>query len=150
VLLGLDLVDEVRVDTHPADPLPYLLMDSRQVRTTSMVDALWLRIMDVPAALQARTYVADLDVVLEIGDGFRSDGGRFALSVRDGSARCVPSDAEADLVMDSDVLGSLYLGVHSALDLAAAQRIRYRDRNALIQVDLAFRSAVPAELGFHF
>ncbi|MDF2825326.1 MAG: eis, partial [Mycobacterium sp.] len=64
VLLGLDLVDEVRVDTHPADPLPYLLMDSRQVRTTSMVDALWLRIMDVPAALQARTYVADLDVVL--------------------------------------------------------------------------------------
>lgn len=150
VLLGLDLIDEVQADTHPADPLPYLLADSRQVRTTSMVDALWLRIMDVPAALQARTYLTDLDIVLEISDGFRSDGGRFALTVRDGTVRCVPTDAEADLMMDTDVLGSLYLGVHTALDLAAAHRIRYRDRDQLVHTDLAFRSEVPAELGFHF
>ena len=83
-LLGLDLVETIVARSHPADPLPYLLTDSRLVRTTASEDGLWLRIMDVPAALEARTYQADLDTVIEVGDEFRSDGGRFALQIRDG------------------------------------------------------------------
>jgi predicted acetyltransferase len=149
-LLGLDLMDQVQIDTHPADPLPYLLVDARQVRTTLEVDALWLRIMDVPAALEARNYLADLRVVIEVGDEFRSDGGCFALQVRDGVAQCRPTDAPADMELDLDVLGSIYLGSHTVLDLAAANRIRCHDRQLLVQADLAFRSAVPARLGFHF
>jgi predicted acetyltransferase len=149
-LLGLDLMEQVQIDTYQADPLPYLLVDSRQVRTTSQVDSLWLRIMDVAAALEARRYRADLSVVLEIGDDFRSDGGRFAVDVRDGVARCARTDAPADLEFGLDVLGSIYLGVHSVLELAAANRIRCPDRQVLMQADLAFRSDVPAELGFGF
>lgn len=149
-LLGLDLIEQIQIDTYPADPLPYLLVDSRQVRTTSQVDALWLRIMDVPAALEARCYLADLDVVLDVGDGFRSDGGRFALKVRDGAARCTPTDAPADITMDLDVLGNIYLGSNSVLELLAANRIRCHDNELALRVDAAFRSAVPAELGFHF
>lgn len=150
VLLGLDLMDQVLIDTHPGDPLPYLLVDTRQAKTTSQVDALWLRIMDVPACLTARRYRADISVVLDVVDQFRSDGGRFALDVRDGVAQCVPTDAPADLQLNTDVLGSLYLGVHSASDLAAAHRIRYRNRDLLQRADLAFRGEVPAALGFHF
>jgi predicted acetyltransferase len=149
-LVGLDLIDQVQIDTYPADPLPYLFDDARQVKTTSEVDALWLRIMDVPAALEARRYQADLDMVLEIGDGFRCDGGRFALEVRDGVARCTPSAAPADIEMDLDVLGSIYLGAHSVTELAAANRVRCHDRRLLLRADVAFRSDVPAELGFHF
>lgn len=149
-LLGLDLMEQVQIDTYPADPLPYLLVDSRQVHTTSQVDSLWLRIMDVRAALEARRYLADLSVVLEIGDDFRSDGGRFALEVREGVARCSRTDAPADLEFGLDVLGSIYFGVHTVLELAAANRIRCGDRHLLMQADVAFRSAVPAELGFHF
>lgn len=149
-LLGLDLIDEVQIDTFPADPLPYLLVDSRQVKVTGQEDALWVRIMDIPAALQARRYLADVSVVLDVGDQFRSDGGRFILEVRDGEAKCSPTDASAELRLDLDVLGSIYLGVHSVLDLAAANRIRCSDRALLVQVDQAFRSDVPAELGFHF
>lgn len=149
-LLGLDLMEQVQIDTYPSDPLPYLLVDSRQVRTTSQEDSLWLRIMDVPAALEARRYPADLSVVLEIGDDFRSDGGRFVVHVRDGVAHCAPTDAPADLEFDLDVLGSIYLGVHTVLELAAANRIRCPDRHKLVQADLAFRSDVPAELGFGF
>jgi predicted acetyltransferase len=70
--------------------------------------------------------------------------------VRDGHAKCSPTDAAAELQLDLDVLGSIYLGVHSVLDLAAANRIRCSDRALLLQVDQAFRSDVPAELGFHF
>jgi predicted acetyltransferase len=149
-LIGLDLVETISVSSHPADPLPYLLDDSRLVRTTGAEDGLWLRIMDVPAALQARTYAVDLDAVVEVDDGFRSDGGRFAVTIRDGRARCVRTDAHADFVMGLDVLGGLYLGVHRATTLAAANRIRGGTGESLAQLDAAFRSDVPAQLGFNF
>ncbi len=149
-LVGLDLIEQVQIDTFPADPLQYLLADARQVRTVSQVDALWLRIMDVPAALRARRYLADLDLVLEVRDGFRSDGGRFALHVRDGVASCTPTDEPAHVHLDIDVLGSIYFGAHSVTELAAAHRVHCSDAELLTQMDLAFRSVVPAVLGYHF
>jgi predicted acetyltransferase len=149
-LIGLDLVETITVVSHPGDPLPYLLDDPRLVRTIGSEDGLWLRLMDVPTALAARTYAADVDTVLEVGDVFRSDGGRFALSIRDGRAECAPTDAPAEFTLDLDVLGSLYLGGHSAALLAAANRIRGGDRAQLARLDAAFRSDVPARLGFHF
>jgi predicted acetyltransferase len=149
-LLGLDLIETIVATSHPADPLPYLLTDSRLVRTTGSEDGLWLRIMDVPAALETRTYLADLDTVIEVDDGFRSDGGRFALKIRGGHARCVRTDAQPEFGMDLDVLGCLYLGVHRAATLAAANRIRCADPESLARLDQAFGSDVPAQLGFHF
>ena len=120
-LLGLDLMEKVVFGTHPADPLPYLLTDHRVARLTHYEDDLWLRIMDIPTALEARTYQADVSAVIEISDGFRSDGGRFALEIRDGRARCTPTDAPADVHMDLDVLGSLYLGAHRASSFASRE-----------------------------
>lgn len=149
-LLGLDLMATVVVGTHPDDPLPYLLTDSRLASTTARQDALWLRIMDIPAALQARSYLAELSTVLEISDGFRSDGGRFALDIRDGHARCTPTRAPADAELDLDVLGSLYLGTHRATPLAAANRLRAKDPGLIRRLDAAFGSDVPAQIGFDF
>ncbi|HET9875103.1 MAG TPA: enhanced intracellular survival protein Eis [Mycobacterium sp.] len=149
-LLGLDLMTTVIVGTHPDDPLPYLLTDARLARTSGRKDDLWLRIMDVPAALQARGYQAELRTVLQVYDGFRSDGGRFALEIRDGHARCVQTDAPADIEMDLDVLGSLYLGAHRASALANAHRLRCKDSELVQRLDAAFATDVPAQLGFFF
>jgi predicted acetyltransferase len=149
-LLGLDLMEKVVFGTHPADPLPYLLTDSRLARITHHEDDAWLRIMDIPAALEARTYQAELSTVLEVSDGFRSDGGRFALEIRDGSARCMPTNAQADVSMDLDVLGSLYLGAHQASAFAMANRLRSKDSHLVQRLDAAFLSDVPAELGYGF
>jgi predicted acetyltransferase len=149
-LLGLDLMEKVVFGTHPADPLPYLLVDARVARVTHYQDDLWLRMMNVPAALEARTYRADLCAVVEVADGFRDDGGRYALDIRDGRARCAPTDAPADVHMDLDVLGSLYLGTHRALVFAAANRLRCKDSEMVAGLDAAFASEVPAELGFGF
>jgi predicted acetyltransferase len=149
-LLGLDLMEKVSVGTHPADPLPYLLTDARLARVTYHEDDLWLRIMDIPAALEARTYSADLSIVLEISDGFRSDGGRFALQVHNGRALCTPTDAVADMQMDLDVLGSLYLGAHGATGFAAANRLRCKDSALIRRLDATFASDVPAVLGYGF
>ena len=149
-LIGLDLVETITAKSHPADPLPYLLDDARVARTTGSEDGLWLRIMDVPAALTARTYLAELDTVIEVSDEFRSDGGRFALSIRSGRAKCVRTDEAAEFAMDLDVLGAVYLGVHPVATLAAANRIRGGTPESVALLDAAFRSAVPAQLGFGF
>ena len=149
-LLGLDLVATVEVETHPGTLLPYLLTDPRLVRSTYTRDGLWLRILDIPKVLQARTYNADLSVVLEVSDPLLGGGGRFALQVHDGRARCAPTDAPADVHTDLSVLGSLYLGAHRASSFAAAQRLRCADPTTVAALDAAFASDVPAELGYGF
>ena len=149
-LLGLDLMETVTIWTYPRDPLPYLLTDSRVARTTKYQDDLWLRIMDVPTTLEARRYQADVSAVIEVSDQFASSGGRFALDIRDGRARCTPTDAAPQVWMDLDVLGSLYLGVHQVAPLAMANRVRATDPTVLPRLEAAFLSDVPAHLGFGF
>ena len=149
-LLGLDLMETVVFGTHPDDSLPYLLTDHRLARVTHVEDALWLRIMDIPTTLEARTYCADLSTVIEISDEFRSDGGRFALEVRDGRARCTPTSAEPDIRMGLDVLGSLYLGAHKASSFAGANRLHASELGLIARLDATFVSDVPAVLGYGF
>jgi predicted acetyltransferase len=149
-LLGLDLMEKVVFGTHPADPLPYLVTDPRVARVTYYEDDLWLRIMDIPTTLEARNYQADASAVIEISDGFRSDGGRFAFEVHDGRAHCTPTSAPADVQMDLDALGSLYLGTHKASSFAIANRLHTNDSGLLSRLDAAFANDVPAALGYGF
>ena len=149
-LLGLDLMETVTIWTHPRDPLPYLLTDSRVARTTKYQDDLWLRITDVPTMLEARGYQADVSTVIEVADQFAGSGGRFALDVRDDRARCAPTNAAPQVWMDLDVLGSLYLGVHQVRPLAMANRVRVADPSVLARLEAALLSDVPAHLGFGF
>jgi predicted acetyltransferase len=146
----MDLKDTVTVQAPPDGLLPYLLTDSRLVRNTGSEDGLWLRIIDVPSVLEARTYSADLSVVLEISDGVLGGGGRFALEIRDGKARCECSGADPDVHTDLSVLGSLYFGTHRASAFAAANRLRCKDSSVIARLDAAFASEVPAQIGFGF
>ena len=150
VLLGMDLIQTVTVWTHPDDVLPYLLTDPRLVRTVGVEDTLWLRMLDVPAVLEARSYAADVSVVLELSDDVLGGGGRYALDVQDGKARCVATDAEADVHTELSVLGSLYMGGHRASAFAVANRLRCNDSELVAELDAAFVTEVPAELGYGF
>ncbi|BBY64770.1 UPF0256 protein [Mycolicibacterium helvum] len=149
-LLGLDLMETITVNTYPEDPLPYLLTDPRQARMVGSEDALWLRIADIPTVLEARSYSRDVAVTVEVSDGELGGGGRFDLSIDDGRARCVPSEASPDVHVDLSVLGSIYLGVHRPSAFARAHRLRCDSPSLLAHLDLAFASAVPAELGYGF
>jgi len=148
-LLGMDLMDAVTIEAPPGELLPYLLTDARRVGVTGREDGLWLRILDVPTVLEARTYAADASVVLEVSDG-SADVGRFALDVRDGRARCVPSDADPDVTLTQSVLGSLYLGQHRASAFAAANRLHGSDSRVVPTLDAVFAADVPAQQGFGF
>ena len=150
VLLGMDLIEKVMTWTHQDDVLPYLLTDPRLVRTTLVEDALWLRILDIPTALEARSYQSDLSVVIDVTDGVLGGGGRYALDVSNGKARCVRTDAAADVHTELSVLGSLYMGVHRASAFARANRLRCSNAETVAALDAAFATDVPAELGFGF
>ena len=143
-LLGMDLMDTVTLEAPPGELLPYLLTDARGVRVTGREDGLWLRMLDVPTVLEARSYAADVSVVFDVS------GGRFALEVCDGRARCAPTESEPDAWLDPSVLGSLYLGAHRASAFAAANRLRCNDLRVIAELDAAFASDVPAQLGFGF
>ncbi|WP_179473171.1 enhanced intracellular survival protein Eis [Mycolicibacterium vinylchloridicum] len=149
-LLGLDLMHTITVGTHPADPLPHLLADPRQACTVSSEDALWLRIVDVPMVLAARRYSHDVSTVIEVSDAEFHGGGRYALIIRDGQARCVPSDESPEVRLDLSVLGSIYLGAHRPSAFAAVHRLHCDKPDLLRHLDLAFSWEAPAELGFGF
>nr|WP_228538905.1 GNAT family N-acetyltransferase [Nocardia sp. XZ_19_385] len=149
-LFGLELVTHIEAFLPDHDPLPYLLTDLRLVRTEGRHDTLWLRLMDVPAALTARAYRADLDVVLAVRDPFREAGGTFALTVRDGHAECAPTTRAPDIELGIDVLGSLYLGAYPARVYAAANRLQAKDSRHVYDLEHAFSAEREAELGWHF
>ncbi|WP_406279213.1 GNAT family N-acetyltransferase [Nocardia sp. NBC_00881] len=149
-MLGLDLVHTVHATISSDDPLPYLLTDPRLVRTTGRYDGLWARLMDIPAALSARTYRRDLDIVLAVTDPFRNAGGSFALRVRDGIPECEPTTRTADVELGIDVLASMYLGAHRARALSAAHRLQAEDSRQLHALDEAFGTDRDAVLGWYF
>src|SRR5919206_533512 len=57
---------------------------------------MWARILDVPAALSARTYATEIDLVLDVHDPFLDRGGRFRLHGGPDRAECVPVAGAAD------------------------------------------------------
>jgi predicted acetyltransferase len=136
-VLDVDLVAEVDAWYRPVDdPVLHRLADPRRAGRTT-IDALWLRILDVPAALEARRYRADGRLVLGLDDDVWPDAaGRYALEIADGRAEVTTTSAEPDLVLGPEELGALYLGGMSASGLAAAGRITAIDTQALQRADL--------------
>src|SRR6516164_3316675 len=115
-LLSRDLTAEFRLRGRPVDdPLLYQLADPRRARPR-LKDALWVRIIDVPAALARRRYSCPADVVIEVRDDLLpANAGRWRLTTAgaaaDGGglqATCVPAGpADApDVVLDITELGA--------------------------------------------
>jgi predicted acetyltransferase len=127
-LADLDLSDTVEWDHAPVDdPLSWALADPFVAQVTRQSDALWVRVLDVPAALAARPWGRDGDVVLQVADPLGHTSGRFRVVARDGAAEVEPTDADADVRLDADVLGSLYLGGVGAATLRRAGRLTGSD-----------------------
>lgn len=135
VLLGLDLFGEIKSSAIPLDdPLPFRLTDPRQSRTAGVTDALWIRL--IAAALQARSYGAEIDLVIEVHDELFGDA-RFRLAAGRDGATCTRTQAMPDLRCDVAALGSLYLGGHRLGQLVAAGRVDADDPKLVARADLA-------------
>ncbi len=140
-LIEMDLVREVRWDRAAIDePLLYLVDNSRAIHQESS-DALWIRIVDVDRALEARRYSAPAEVVLEISDEFCPwNNGRYRLKGDPGTASCVRTDDLADLAMSSASLGAAYLGGTTLATLAGAGLVTELRPGTLEATSTAFAS----------
>ena len=124
-ILSRDLVGEVIVGSRPLDdPLLHELADPRRTRA-SYSDGLWIRLIDLPAALTQRKYSCDVDVVIEvIDDRLPANSGRWRLQAGglgdEGKPTCERTTAEPDLTLPVRVLGAAYLGGTRLGGLAAA------------------------------
>jgi predicted acetyltransferase len=143
-LLEVDLVRVVRAVRGPVPhPLQLLLAEPRRLGFT-IGDAIWLRVVDVPSALAARTYGRSGSLVLEVRDGFCPwNAGRWRLDVAEnGHGRAEPTTAAADLTLDASDLGATYLGTFRFSELARVGRVAEQTAGALLRADAMFAAAV--------
>jgi predicted acetyltransferase len=125
----------------PDDLLPLLLPDPRAARVVTHADMLWVRVLDVVRALQARTYGAEGSLVLDVRDAAGLAGGRFLLDASPDGSSCAPTTARADLALDVADLGVLYLGDESVTRLAALGRVEEATAGAAVRADALFRAS---------
>ena len=93
----------------------------------------------VAAALAARTYATDPDVVIEVADEFCAwNAGRYRLA----GGSCTRVDDAPDLALDVSALASAYLGGTTLLTLASAGRVRELTPGAVARASAAFRAEV--------
>jgi predicted acetyltransferase len=141
-LLDVDLTENMSAWVVPLDePLRWLLAEPRRMRVGRLGESLWLRVLDTPAALEARTYSAPGRVVFEVEDQFRPDGGaagRFELDGGPDGAEARRTGAEPDLALDVAELGALLLGGVRASTLARAGLVHERTPGALAVADALF------------
>lgn len=142
-LIDVDLAFEVDA-LHVAvdDPLPWAVADPRRVRTSELSDWLWLRILDVPAALGPRRWGAPGRVVLEVVDRFRPvSGGRFAVEAGpDGEGTVTTTDDPVGIRLGAEELGAVALGGVAPSALARAGRVAEERPGALALADALFRA----------
>ena len=118
-LFDLDLVGEVTGSVAQDAPLRWALLEPRRFVVKQIWDGIWVRILDVPAALTARRYAVPGVLVVQVGDE-----GTYRLDVDEtGEASCESVTSEPDLVVGLEELGSMYLGAVRASTLAGANRV---------------------------
>jgi predicted acetyltransferase len=134
-LFGIDWVDDILTWLLPVDH-PLMHMVARLDRLDLTVETgLWVRLVDVGAALSARGYARDSRVTFEVADTFCPwNAGTWTLA--DGVAR--RSTRAADLRLDVTALGATYLGGFSFGQLARAGLVEEARRGGLARADAMF------------
>jgi len=138
-LFGIDLV--ARVQHSRLDPtwsLFLMVTDPRRLHL-SIAEGLWLRLVDVGAALEGRSFADAPEAVLEIRDPLlpRNEG---CWRVGAAPARV---EEEADVALDVADLASAYLGAFTFEQLAAAGRARELRPGGLARATALFATPVP-------
>jgi len=144
-LLDHDLYAEVDYFQGPLDdPVQWALADPRRLRSSTITDWLWVRVLDVPAALGPRHWGSPGTVVIEVVDRFRpASGGRFRIEADGtGAGSVTATDAPADLTFGAEELGACSLGGVRPSVLARVGRVQTDTPGALRTADAMFRSEV--------
>lgn len=102
-------------------------------------DALYLKVMDLPAALTRRSYAHPADVVVEVrDDSCPWNEGRWRLSLDVDGAECDKTTDSADVSLAASSLGAAYLGGPTLASHLTAGWIEERTTGAVQALSDAF------------
>jgi predicted acetyltransferase len=134
-LLDIDLIATVKTRLVPPDhPLFMLLANPRRARYR-MGDGLWVRLVDVGAALAGRAYLSEASLVIELRDEFCPwNSGRWRI----GDGRAERTGEPAGLALDAGALGSAYFGAVSFAQLRDGLRVEELTDGAVARADAIF------------
>ena len=142
-LFDVDLVRSVKGHRVAIPtPLQHLLAEPRALGLR-VNDGLWVRLVDLPAALGARRYTTTEELVLEVTDRFCPwNEGRWRMRTS-GEPRATTATIEAttaapDLALDTTDLAAAYLGGSRLIDLAAVGRIAELTPGAVARANALF------------
>jgi predicted acetyltransferase len=140
---AMDWVTSVRSERlNPRDRLPWLLTNARAAMLSDVGDGLWVKLLDIPRALTARTYERAASVVLDVIDGDGVDGEqrrtRVLLDASPGGATCAATKRSPDLALDASALAAAYLGGMRLRDAMIASGCDEHRPGALAEADALF------------
>ena len=138
-ILDIDLIRTWKADERPLDDvLRAAVADRRAYSTKSVDDEQWIRVVDVDAALSARTYNdANGSFTITVSDrSIATNNGTWAIDAG-GAARV---DGDGDLAADISALSAAYLGGTAWHTLAAAGAVEVRNDKAIAVADNLFAS----------
>jgi predicted acetyltransferase len=134
-LLDVDWMAVVEVPFAPPDHPLFLLLGLPRRARYRMHDALWVRLVDVAAALSGRRYGEGGPLVLEVRDAVCEwNDGRWKVE----HGVCERTEEEPDLALDVSALGSAYLGAVSFTQLHEALRVQELRDGAVARADALF------------
>jgi predicted acetyltransferase len=140
---SMDLVAVVKAEGRsPSDRLPWRVTNARAATLSHVSDGLWVRLLDVRAALAARTYEHESMLVLEVTDPLAPGGShRLALDATTEGATCTATDRSPDLTLPVAALGSVYLGAHDLRDVVIRTGVEEHTPGTLATAAATFRTA---------
>jgi len=140
ILLDMDWKATLTANLLPIDhPLQHQLIYPRRMRMR-LGDGLWVRLVDLGAALSARAYGGDGPVVLEVEDSFLPENaGRWRIA----GGKAERTEDEADVALDVGELASAYLGGFTFAELVRAGVVRELKEGGAARADAVFLTAAP-------
>lgn len=152
-LVDFDLVSTVKIDTVGVDdPLLLWVGGPRAVADVATYDSLWVRLVDLPEALQARAWSRPCDVVVEVVDTAAPwNHGRWRIRAdQSGQATVFRTTETADLLLAVEALGAAYLGGSNLLSWERAGHVAESRKGAVAELWRAMQTPAPptAAVGF--
>ena len=152
-LVDFDLIGTVKVGTVGVDdPLLLWVGGPRSTADVATYDSLWVRLVDLPAALQDRAWSAPCEVVVEVADTAAPwNAGRWRIRADDaGEATVERTTAESDVHLRVEALGAAYLGGGNLVALQRAGLVTERRKGAVAELWRSMRTEVSptAAVGF--
>jgi predicted acetyltransferase len=136
-LLDVDWTKTVSAGLQPVDHPLLLLLARLNLARPTLSDGLWVRLLDVGAALSGRTYAGEGAIVLDVRDEFCPwNAGRWRVE----GGEAARTEADADLGLDVSQLGAVYLGGFTFRELERAGLVDELRAGAVARADDLFRT----------